>query len=116
VLVAASTATWLAAIAGVLAAITTTVLAIVAVLQIRSSDRQLDVMREHVNATDRLAQAAEKQTHQQRMKDLGVGGGSIFSPPEKRMADALAGIDITLARAFPETDELQDEVETDDVP
>lgn len=113
--VAASTATWLAAIAAVLAAVTTTVLAVVAVLQMRSSDRQVDVMREHVNATDRLAQAAEKQAHQQMMQNLGVSG-SMFSSPEKRMADALTGIAFTLARAFPsETDEaLDDEAEADD--
>ncbi len=107
--VAASTATWLAAIAAVLAAVTTTVLAIVAVLQMRSSDRQVNVMREHVKATDRLAQASEKQAHEQMLRNIGAGG-SIFGSPETRMADALKGIALTLARAFPpETNEPPDD-------
>jgi hypothetical protein len=95
-----STATWVAAGAAVLAAITTIVLATVAVLQMRSSDRQVDVMREHVNATHRLALAAEEEARRQQMRGLGAGS-SIFSSPEQQMATALKGVAVSLARAFP---------------
>lgn len=94
---ASTTPTWVAAGAAVLAAITTTVLALVAVLQIRASDRQLAVMRSHVEATSRLARAAEEQAFHDRLKSSGLP----FGMPERDIANAVAGIAQTLARAFP---------------
>lgn len=103
-MIAASTATaaWVAAGAAVPAAIITVVLATVAVLQMRSSDRQVEVMREHVAATDRLARAAENEAHRQQMQRLG-SGTSIYSSPERQMAEALEAlrrIAMSFARAF----------------
>lgn len=66
----------------------------------RSSDRQVDVMREHVNATHRLALAAEEEARREQMRSLGAGS-SIFSSPEQQMATSLKGVAMSLARAFP---------------